>query len=85
MCIRQFNLQKNMEKKTFKIRAKFVFGGQVKVQAHNRQEAEAIVEKNIAALLGKVEAFDEDIVDWDFPTHCDTVINRKEQREEGEV
>lgn len=85
MCIRQFNLQKNMAKKTFKIRAKFVFGGQVKVQAHNRQEAEAIVDKNIAALLGKVEAFDEDIVDWDFPTHCDTVINRKEQRDEGEV
>ena len=74
-----------MAKKIFKIRAKFVFGGQVKVQAHNRQEAEAIVEKNIAALLGKVEAFDEGIVDWDFPTHCDTVINRKEQREEGEV
>ena len=85
MCIRQFNLQKNMAKKTFKIRAKFVFGGQVKVQAHNRQEAEAIVEKNIAALLGKVEAFDEDIMDWDFPTHCDTVINRKEQRDEAEV
>ena len=85
MCIRQFNLQKNMAKKTFKIRAKFVFGGQVKVQAHNRQEAEAIVGKNIVALLGKVEAFDEDIVDWDFPTHCETVINRKEQREEAEV
>lgn len=85
MCIRQFNLQKNMAKKTFKIRAKFIFGGQVKVQAHNRQEAEAIAEKNITALLGKVEAFDEDIVDWDFPTHCDTVINRKEQREEAEV
>lgn len=85
MCIRQFNLQKNMAKKTFKIRAKFVFGGQVKVQAHNRQEAEAIVEKNIAALLGKVEAFDEDIVDWDFPTHCETVINRKEQREEEKL
>ena len=74
-----------MAKKTFKIRAKFVFGGQVKVQAHNRQEAEAIVEKNIAALLGKVEAFDEDIVGWDFPIHCETVINHKEQREEGEV
>jgi len=74
-----------MAKKTFKIRAKFVFGGLVKVQAHNRQEAEAIVEKNITALLGKVEVFDEDIVDWDFPTHCDTVINRKEQREEAEV
>ena len=27
-----------MEKKTFKIRAGFVFGGQIRVQAHNRQE-----------------------------------------------
>ena len=71
-----------MAKKTFKIRAKFVFGGQVKVQAHNRQEAEAIVGKNIVALLGKVEAFDEDIVNWDFPIHCETVINRNEEEEE---
>jgi hypothetical protein len=71
-----------MAKKTFKIRAKFVFGGQVKVQAHNRQEAEAIVEKNIVALLGKVEAFDEDIVNWDFPIHCETVIKRNEEEEE---
>lgn len=71
-----------MAKKTFKIRAKFVFGGQVKVQAHNRQEAEAIVEKNIAALLGKVEAFDEDIVDWDFCTRGDMVINRNEEEED---
>ena len=76
-----------MAKKTFKIRAKFVFGGQVQIKAHNRQEAEAEaeVEKNIAALLGKVEAHSDDIVDWDFPIHGDTVINRKEQREEGGV
>lgn len=74
-----------MAKNTFKIRAKFVFGGQVQIKAHNRQEAEAIVEKNIAALLRKVEAVDEDIVDWDFPIHGDTVINHKEQREEGGV
>lgn len=74
-----------MAKKTFKIRAKFVFGGQVKVQAHNRQEAEAIAEKNIAALLGEVEAFDDDIVSWGFVKHGEAVINRKEQREEAEV
>lgn len=74
-----------MAKKTFKIRAKFVFGGQVQIKAHNRQEAEAEVEKNIAALLGKVEAYSDDIVNWDFPIHGDTVINRKEQREEGGV
>lgn len=33
--------------------------------------------------VGSVEAFDEDIVDWDFGTHGDTVINRKQ--EEGEL
>lgn len=74
-----------MAKKTFKIRAKFVFSGQVEVQAHNRQEAEAIVEKNIVALLGKVEAFDEDIVNWNFPIHGDTVINRRQPQQEGDV
>lgn len=71
-----------MAKKTFKIRAKFVFGGQVKVQAHNRQEAEAKVEKELAALLGRVEAFNEDIVDYEFDTHGDTVINRKQEEDE---
>ena len=71
-----------MAKKTFKIRAKFVFGGQVKVQAHSRQEAEAEVEKNLAALLGKVEAQSEGIVDWDFPIHGDMVINRNKEEEE---
>jgi hypothetical protein len=44
-----------MAKKNFKIRAKLVFNGQVTVQAHSRQESEAIVEKNIAAILSKVE------------------------------
>jgi len=74
-----------MAKKTFKIRAKFVFGGQVQVKAHSRKEAEAIAEKNIAALLGEVEAFDDDIVNWGFVKHGETVINRKEEQEEGEV
>lgn len=74
-----------MAKKTFKIRAKSVFGGQVKVRAHSRQEVEATVEKNLAALLGRVEASDEDIEDWEFGTHADTVINRKQQGEEDEV
>ena len=82
MCIRQFILQKNMAKKTFKIRAKFVFGGQVKVQAHNRQEAEAIVKRNIIAELDTINAFDDDIVDCDFRrTRGDMVINRNEEEE----
>lgn len=81
MCIRQFNLQKNMAKKTFKIRAKFVFGGQVKVQAHNRQEAEAIVKRNIIAELDTLNTLDDDIVDCDFSTRGDMVINRNEEEE----
>ena len=71
-----------MAKKTFKIRAKFVFGGQVKVQAHNRQEAEAIVKRNIIAELDTVNAFDDGIVDYDFSTRGDMVINRNEEEEE---
>ena len=71
-----------MAKKTFKIIVKFVFGGQVQIKAHNRQEAEAEVEKNIAALLGKVDAQGENIVYWDFPIHGETFINRNKQSEE---
>ena len=71
-----------MAKKTFKIRVKFVFGGQVKVQAHNRQEAEAIVKRNIIAELDTVNAFDDGIVDYDFSTRGDMVINRNEEEEE---
>lgn len=71
-----------MAKKTFKIRAKFVFGGQVKVKAHNRQEAEAIVKRNIIAELDTINAFDDDIVDCDFRrTRGDMVINRNEEEE----
>ena len=71
-----------MAKKTFKIRAKFVFGGQVQIKAHNRQEAEAEVERSSAAVLGKVEAQSEDIVDWDFCSHGETIINRKQEEDE---
>ena len=71
-----------MAKKTFKIRAKFVFGGQVQIKAHNRQEAEAIVKRNIIAELDTVNVFDDDIVDCDFSTRGDMVINRNEEDEE---
>lgn len=74
-----------MAKKQFKIRAKFVFGGQLTVMAHSRQEAEAMAEKDIAATLGRVDvqpAAEDDIRDWDFSTHGETVVNRR-QREEG--
>ena len=70
-----------MAKKTFKIRAKFVFGGQVKVQVHNRQEAEAIVKRNIIAELDTLNTLDDDIVDCDFSTRGDMVINRNEEEE----
>lgn len=75
-----------MAKRQFKIRAKFVFGGEVTVSAATRQEAEAIVEKGLHALLGAVEAdpaIEDRIKDWSFGTHADTVVNRKEERKNG--
>ena len=69
-----------MAKKNFKIRARLVFNGQVTVQAHTRQEAEAIVEKDIAAILSKVEAQPEalDVIkDIEFSLHGEAVVNRK--------
>lgn len=68
-----------MAKKNFKIRAKFVFDGQVIVRAHTRQDAEAAAEKYIAATLGKVEQLDESIQDWDFDLKSSTVVNRKRE------
>lgn len=71
-----------MAKKNFKIRAKLVFNGQVTVQAHSRQESEAIVEKNIAAILSKVEVQPEalDVIkDIEFSLHGEAVVNRKQE------
>lgn len=73
-----------MARKSFKIRAKLVFGGQVTVQAHDRKEAESAVEASVRALLGRVEAFSEDITDWDFCIHGDAVVNRRKQQGEEE-
>lgn len=76
------NGEKTMAKKQYKIRARLVFNGQVMVSAHSRHEAEAIVEKGIAGLLGKVEAqpeAEERIQDWDFPVHAVVVVNRKQE------
>ena len=71
-----------MAKTKFKIRVKIVFSGQVKVQAHSRQEAEAIVKRSIVAELDTVNAFDDDIVDWDFCSHGETIINREQEEDE---
>ena len=68
-----------MAKKNFKIRAKFVFDGQVIIRANNRQEAEAAAEKHIAARLGEIEPLDECIKDWDFCIKSSTVVNRKRE------
>lgn len=73
-----------MAKKNYKIRARLVFNGQVTVQAHNRQEAEAMVAKDIAAVLGKVELMpgaDEHVTDWDFSTHGEAVVKRGEEEQ----
>ena len=68
-----------MAKKNFKIRAKFVFDGQVIIRANSRQEAEAFAEKHIAAHLGDVQPLDECIKDWDFNVKSTTVVNRKRE------
>lgn len=73
-----------MAKKQYKIRARLVFNGQVIVQAHSRQEAEAIAEKGIVGQLGKVEVqpeAGERIQDWDFSLKGEAVINRKQEGE----
>lgn len=75
-----------MAKKQFKIRVKFVFSGHAVVSVATRQEAEAIVEKGLCALLGEVQAdpsTEDKIKDWQFGTHADTVVNRKEEQGNG--
>lgn len=72
-----------MAKKRFKIRARLVFSGEVVIAAATRQEAEAIAEKGLHALLGKVEAdpyVEERIKNWEFCTHAETTVNRKEDK-----
>lgn len=72
-----------MAKRNFKIRAKFVFGGEMTVSAATRQEAEAIAAKGLHARLGSVNVdpvSEDKIKDWSFGVHADTVINRKEDR-----
>lgn len=74
-----------MAEKQYKIRAKLVFSGQVTVAAHSRQEAEAMVEKDIAGQLGRVEVqpeAEERIQDWDFSLKGEAVVNRKQAEEE---
>lgn len=68
-----------MAKKNFKIRAKFVFDGQVIIRANNRQEAESAAEKYIAAQLGNVQPLDECVQDWDFSVKSSTFVNRKRE------
>lgn len=71
-----------MAKKQFKIRARLVFSGYAVAAAATRQEAEAIVGNGMHALLGKVEvspSVEEHIKDWEFSTHADTTVNRKEE------
>lgn len=70
-----------MAKKNFKIRVKFVFDGEIYVEANNGKEAEAFAEKYITAHLGDVQPLDECIKDWDVSMKSDTVINRRIKEE----
>lgn len=75
-----------MAKKNFKIRARLVFRGEVRVRANSRQEAERLVERYVSARLGEVQVQPDEeseaIQDFDFLLKSETVINRKQ--EEGE-
>lgn len=69
-----------MAKKTFKIRARLVFSGEVSVRANSRQDAERIAESSISARLGEVQNQDEDaVVDFEFSTKSETVVKRREE------
>lgn len=71
-----------MAKKTFKIRARLVFSGEVSVRANSRQDAERIAESSISARLGEVQNQDEDaVVDFEFSTKSETVVKRREEEE----
>ncbi len=76
-----------MAKKSFKIRARLVFSGEVTVRANSRKEAEEIAERYISAQLGQVEVQPDEqaeaITNYDFRLKSETCINRKQ--EEGEV
>lgn len=75
-----------MAKKQFKIRAKLVFSGEVTVQAHSRQEAEALVQRHISAQLGTVFVQlegEEAVKDYSFALKSETVINRKQEADNG--
>ncbi len=71
-----------MAKKTFKIRGRFIFGVWAKVQAKTREEAEVIFADRLRAQLGRVEALDDDIIDWENEIKGDTTVNRKQDKEE---
>lgn len=63
-----------------------MFSGQVTVQAHNRQEAEAVAERYVSAQLGDIfvqlEGY-EAVKDYEFATQSETVINRKQEADNG--
>lgn len=75
-----------MAKKQFKIRAKLVFSGEVVVQAHSRQDAEALVQRHVSARLGSVfvqSEGEEAVKDYDFAIKSETVINSKQEADNG--
>lgn len=65
-----------MNKKTYTVKAKFVFEGEFQVAAENKAQAKEFVEKHCGLCLGgniHTTLPDEDI-DWDFPVHPKKVI-----------
>lgn len=56
--------------KTYKIKVKFVFEGEVEVFADSKAEAKEIVEKDFGLVLGRdLETSSEAVNDWTFNIH----------------
>lgn len=59
----------------YKTTVSFITKGTVLVQADNVYEAREIIKKGFHGFLGNIEVNDENIKNWDIPTHLDKNIS----------
>lgn len=69
-----------MEQETFEIECSFIFRGKFFIKADNLEEAYRKVEEDCAMTMssGIHTTLDDDEVNWDFPSHPDKNIFKKE-------
>ena len=64
-------------KKTYRVPVKFVFEGEFQVEAESASEARDKVNEGCHLVMGqRIEASDDDIVDWEFDMHSEKTIGR---------